>query len=55
MRYVLGIAGLFLLWKAVDFGLSGSWPLAVIFFVLFGGVEFFVFALIPAHKPRKND
>lgn len=54
LRLLAGLVGLGLLWQAVQFGLDGSWPLAVFFFLLFGGVEAFVFAAVPhkASSPR---
>ena len=51
LRVLVGLAGLGLLWQAVQFGLSGSWPLAVFFFLLFGGVEAFAFAAVPRKSP----
>lgn len=39
--------GLFLLWQAIEFGLAGSWPAAVILFLAFGGVEAFAFIAAP--------
>jgi len=47
LRLIAGFIGLGLLWQAVQFGISGSWPLAVFFFLLFGGVEAFALAAIP--------
>jgi hypothetical protein len=56
VRVFAGLVGLGLLWQAVQFGLSGSWPLAVLFFLLFGGVEAFAFTTVPrkASSPRGN-
>jgi hypothetical protein len=41
----------------VQFGLAGSWPLAVFFFVLFGGIEAFAFAALANRlfAPRGDD
>lgn len=47
VRVLAGLVGLGLFWQAAQFGLSGSWPLAVFFFLLFGGVEAFAFATVP--------
>jgi hypothetical protein len=52
-RVLAGLVGLALLWQAVQFGLSGSWPLAVFFFLLFGGIEAFLFAALP-RKPSSS-
>ncbi len=57
LRVLAGLIGVALLWQAVQFGLAGAWPLAVFFFVLFGGVEAFAFAAL-ADKffpPRGDD
>jgi hypothetical protein len=56
LRVLAGLIGVALLWQAVQFGLSGSWPLAVFFFLLFGGVEALAFAAL-AGKPssRRGD
>jgi hypothetical protein len=51
LRVFAGLVGLGLLWQAVQFGISGSWPLAVFFFLLFGGVEAFAFAAVPRKPP----
>ena len=37
--------------EALELGLSGSWPLAVFLFSLFGGVEAFAFAVLPNKSP----
>jgi hypothetical protein len=52
-----GLIGIALLWQAVQFGLAGSWPLAVFFFVLFGGIEAFAFAALANRlfAPRGDD
>jgi hypothetical protein len=57
LRVLAGLIGVALLWQAVQFGLSGSWPLAVFFFVLFGGVEAFAFAALAGKlsAPRGDD
>ena len=57
LRVLAGVVGLGLLWQAVQFGLSGSWPLAVFFFLLFGGLEVFAFATVPrkASSPHGNE
>lgn len=57
VRVLAGLVGLAILWQAVQFGLSGSWPLAVFFFLLFGGVEAFAFAVVPrkASSPRGDE
>jgi hypothetical protein len=57
LRVLAGLIGVGLLWQAVQFGLSGSWPLAVFFFVLFGGVEAFAFAALAdkLFPPRGDD
>jgi len=57
VRVFAGLAGVGLLWQAVQFGLSGSWPLAVLFFLMFGGIEAFAFAALPgkASSPRGKD
>jgi len=57
VRVIAGLVGLALLWQAVHFGLSGSWPLAVLFFLLFGGVEAFAFTAVPrkASSPRGDE
>jgi hypothetical protein len=49
LRVLASLIGIALLWQAVQFGLSGSWPLAMFFFVLFGGVEVFAFAALLAN------
>jgi hypothetical protein len=56
LRVFAGLVGLGLLWQAVWFGLSDSWALAVLFFLLFGGIEAFAFAAVPrkASSPRGN-
>jgi hypothetical protein len=55
-RVFTEVLALALSWQAVQFGLSGSWPLAVLFILLFGGVEAFAFAAVPrkASSPRGN-
>ena len=57
LRVLAGLVGLGLLWQAVQFGLSGSWPLAVVFFLLFGGIEVFAFSAVPrkASSPHGNE
>jgi len=57
VRVFAGVLGLSLLWQAVQFGGSGSWPLAVLFFLLFGGVQSVAFAAVPrkASLPRGNE
>jgi hypothetical protein len=52
-----GLIGIALLWQAVQFGLAGSWPLAVFFFVLFGGIEAFALAALvdKLFAPRGDD
>ena len=47
MRVVSGIVAIIFLGVAIYFGLSGSWPMAVLFFLLFGGLEFLLHAVIP--------
>jgi len=57
LRVLAGLVGVGLLWQAVQFGLSGSWPLAAFFFLLFGGIEAFAFAAVPrkASSARGNE
>ena len=47
LRVAAALLGLGLLWQAVQFGLAGSWALAVFFFLLFGGIEAFAFTAVP--------
>ena len=47
MRVVSGIVAIVFLGVAIYFGISGSWPMAVLFFLLFGGLEFLLHAVIP--------
>jgi len=56
VRVFAGVPGLGLLWQAVQFGLSGSLPLAVFFFLLLGGAEALAFAVVrcEASSPRGN-
>jgi len=51
LRVLAGVFGLGLLSQAVQFGIAGSWPLAVFFFLLFGGLEAFAFAAVPRRPP----
>ena len=44
---LVGAFGLLILWVAIRFGLDGSWPAAVFFFLLFGGIEAFAFVAVP--------
>ena len=57
LRVLAGLIGIALLWQAVRFGLSSSWPLAVFFFVLFGGLEAFAFAALAGKlsSSRRDD
>lgn len=50
VRVVPALIGVAFLWQAVDFGLSGSWPFAVLCLLLFGGVEALAFAAMPRKR-----
>ncbi len=45
MRGIAALIGLLFLGVAIKFGMEGSWGSAVLFFLLFGGVEFTAYAL----------
>jgi hypothetical protein len=50
VRVLPALIGGAFLWPAVEFGLSGAWPLALLCLFLFGAVEALAFAV----APRKN-
>jgi len=45
MRAISALIGLLCLAGAIKFGMEGSWPTAVLFFLFFGGAEFTAYAL----------
>ena len=45
MRAISALIGLLFLAGAIKFGMEGSWPTAVLFFLMFGGAEFTAYAL----------
>ena len=58
IQALVGVFGLLLLWQAIEFGLAGSWPAAILFFLAFGGVEAFALAAVPSmfgiRKPHRD-
>ena len=56
MRGIAALIGLLFLAIAIRFGAEGSWGIAVLFFLLFGGAEFMAFALgAPIAGDREGD
>ena len=56
IRGISAVVGLLFLGIAIRFGAEGSWGIAVLFFLLFGGAEFMAFALgAPSAGDREGD
>lgn len=54
IRFTSGIVAVVLIIAAIYFGISDSWSIAILFFLLFGGVEFTIWALEKPEKERDS-
>jgi hypothetical protein len=54
VRVLPALVGVGFLWQAVDFGLSGSWPFALLCLFLFCAVEALAFAAAPSRRSSRR-
>lgn len=52
IRYASGLLAIAFIVAAIYFGINESWSIAILFFFLFGGFEFAVWALDKSEKER---
>lgn len=52
IRYASGLLAIAFIVAAIYFSINDSWSTAILFFILFGGLEFAVWALDKSEKER---
>jgi hypothetical protein len=55
MRVIARLITLLILGIAIYFGVTGSWPTAVLFFLFYGGLEFTLYSVDKAFTNSSNE